>query len=73
MIRGVPLRAWSLSLGAGVLVAGLIVALFGHLWGPNRQAGSGLVVAALGFILFIVGVVANVRHRRSGGGRDSSR
>ncbi|GGL10381.1 hypothetical protein JOE58_001906 [Curtobacterium luteum] len=64
MLFGLAPRAFSLALGVGALVAGVIMALLGLVVGPDSVGlvAAGFVIAAMGLLAAAVGAIGFALH-----------
>lgn len=57
MARKIPIRAVALSVGLGLLVAGLVIAMLGGLWNLDGLVAAGFAMSAMGVLTAVVGAI----------------
>jgi hypothetical protein len=71
MLSNLPPRVLGLAIGAGAVVAGLVIALLGVVFGVGRTGlvAAGLATAAIGLLVAIVSAVGFALHGSVRSGR----
>jgi len=75
MLSNFQSRVLGLAIGAGALVAGLVMALLGLVLGPDLVGlvAAGMVIAAIGLLVALVGAIGFARHGSARSARQRTR